>query len=51
MAAAPANNHDEWSVDLSDLQSIHITEVHVCTELSDDGGATFDFIGCEESYL
>jgi len=49
--AAPSNNHDEWSVDLSDLQSIHITEVHVCTELSDDGGATFDFIGCEESYL
>jgi hypothetical protein len=49
--AAPSNNHDEWSVDLSDLQAVHITEVHVCTELSDDGGATFDFVGCVESYL
>lgn len=47
---ATDNSHHEWSVDLSPVTLFQITEVHVCTEISDDG-VDFDIVDCTTKYL
>ena len=47
---APDNDHYSWSVNLSSPDGVHITEVHVCTEISDDG-VHFDFVNCKTRLL
>ena len=47
---APDNGHHEWSVDVSPVNLMQITEVHVCTEISDDG-VNFDLVDCTTKYL
>jgi hypothetical protein len=42
---APDNDHHDWSVDLSPINLRQITEVHVCTEISDNG-VTFSQPDC-----
>ena len=39
------NDHHPWSVDLSPINLLQITEVHVCTEISDNG-QTFSQVDC-----
>jgi hypothetical protein len=39
------NGHHSWSVDLSPLNPSQITEVHVCTEISNDG-INFSHVKC-----
>ena len=43
---APDGKHHHWSVDLSPLNPEHITEVKVCTEISDDG-VNFSQVACK----
>jgi hypothetical protein len=44
------NDHHSWSVDLSPLNLMQITEVHVCTEISSDG-VIFSLVDCTTKYL
>jgi len=43
---AADNGHWSWSVNLSPTVDVHIIEVHVCTEISDDG-VHFDTVSCK----
>jgi hypothetical protein len=43
------NQHHHWSVDLSPTTLLQITEVHVCTEISDDG-VNFSQVDCTTKY-
>jgi hypothetical protein len=43
---APDNGHHDWSVDLSPINLAQITEVHVCTEISNDG-INFTQVDCK----
>lgn len=47
---APDNGHHHWSVDLSPVNLMQITEVHVCTEISNDG-VNFSQVDCATRYL
>jgi hypothetical protein len=47
---APDDHHHHWSVDLSPVNLMQITEVHVCTEISDDG-VNFSQVDCTTRYL
>jgi hypothetical protein len=47
---APDNGHHDWSVDLSPLNLAQITEVHVCTEISNNG-VNFTQVDCKTRYL
>ena len=47
---APDNDHYSWSVNLSSPDDVHITEVQVCTEISDDG-VHFDSVNCKTRLL
>ena len=47
---APDNGHEAWSVDLAPLIGHNVDEVHVCTEISDDG-VDFDIVDCKTRYL
>ena len=44
------DDHHHWSVDLSPLNPSQITEVHICTEISDDG-VNFNQVGCAMKIL
>jgi hypothetical protein len=48
-SGAPDNGHHHWSVDLSPANLMQITEVHVCTEISDDG-VDFSLVDCSTRY-
>ncbi len=43
---ASDDDHHKWKVDLSPLNQGHITEAHVCTEISDDG-VNFSQVACK----
>jgi hypothetical protein len=47
---APDNQHYRWSVDLSPLNLMQLTEAHICTEISDDG-VNFSLVDCITKYL
>lgn len=47
---APDNDHISWAVNLSSPDDVHVTEVHVCTEISDDG-VHFDSVNCKTRVL
>jgi len=47
---ASDNHHHAWSVDLAPVNQVHITEAHVCTEISDDGD-TFSQVACQTVYF
>ncbi len=47
---APSNSHHAWSVDLSPVNLAQITEVHVCTETSNNG-VSFTIVDCKTRYL
>jgi hypothetical protein len=47
---APNNSHHAWSVDLSPVTLAQITEVHVCTEISNNG-VNFSIVDCKTRYL
>jgi hypothetical protein len=47
---AIGDQHQEWPVNISPLTNYQFTEVHVCTEISDDG-ITFDTVNCKTRYL
>jgi hypothetical protein len=47
---APDNGHHDWSVDLSPITLAQITEVEVCTEISNNG-VSFTQVDCKTRYL
>jgi hypothetical protein len=47
---APDNHHVERSVVMSPFIGTNVDEVHVCTEISDDG-VDFDTVDCKTRYL
>jgi hypothetical protein len=47
---APDNGHEDWSVDLAPFIGGNVDEVHVCTQISDDG-VDFDFVNCKTRFL
>jgi hypothetical protein len=47
---APDDGHYEWAVNVSPLIDMQITEVHVCTEISDNG-VDFESVSCKTRYL
>ena len=47
---APDNDHYAWPVDVSPVNLRQITEVHVCTEISDDG-IDWEQVTCTTKYL
>jgi hypothetical protein len=47
---APDNGHEDWSVDLAPFIGRNVDEVHVCTEISDDG-VDFETVACKTRYL
>ena len=44
------NGHDELPVNMSGNVGTNVDEVHVCTEISDDG-VNFDQVECKERFL
>ena len=44
------NGHEEMPVNMSGSIGTNVDEVHVCTEISDDG-VNFDQVECKERYL
>ena len=47
---APDNGHEDWSVNLAPFIGGNVDEVHVCTEISDDGD-DFEQVDCKTRYL
>ncbi len=47
---APDKRHYHWSVDLAPVNPSQITEVHVCTETSDNG-INFGTVSCKTRFL
>ncbi len=43
---ATDNAHHDWSVNLSPSTPLQIVQVHVCTEISTNGGASYSQIDC-----
>jgi hypothetical protein len=47
---ATDNGHEELAVNMSGNVGTNVDEVHVCTEISDDG-VNFDLVECKERFL